>query len=54
MPRPEAADLRRKAETLEGQDRAYCLWLAREWEKTEARFGAGSTALDPTPLEADR
>ncbi len=36
-PATRASELRAKATTLSGADRAYCLWLALEWDKTAVR-----------------
>lgn len=43
-PLQQAAELRLKAERLEGSERDHCLWLAREWEKTAERHATGARA----------
>ena len=40
-PKEMAAEMRRKAETAQGADRDYFLWLASEWGRTAEREAVG-------------
>lgn len=46
-PIKEAVRLRAKADGLTGDEQAYCLWQAREWEKAAEKFERVPGAQDP-------
>ena len=53
-PTAQAAELRARAAGLAGDDRAYCLWLAAEWDKSAARHGGGHPIPDDLAPASDQ
>ena len=47
VPERMAAEMRRRAHTLDGPHRDHFLWLAAEWDRTASRFGSRN------PIAAD-